>query len=361
LDYDSEDLFATTRMSFGDHIEVLRSHLWRALAGFVGCLFLVFIVDTIGYLTDTPIGIGRPATLFVQVPVEQELQKFYDRRAEQFARKMAADPDSLPGADEIKEVALGLEVRELASELAPLFGLPRPIPASGEDEKQYVTFHGRIPPVGWTIALSEAERRLGRRPSLKTFNLAEGMMVYFKVSLICGFLLGSPWVFWQLWLFVATGLYPHEKRKVHIYLPFSLGLFLSGVAVCQFLVMPKAVEALLWFNEWFSWEPELRLSDWLGFALMMPLVFGLSFQTPLVMLFAERLRLLSVEVYRRKRRLAWFVMAIFAAVITPSTDSISMLLLWVPMSLLYELGILLCRISRSENHRDAEAQMAHRE
>src|SRR5206468_4210814 len=161
-------------------------------------------------------------------------------------------------------------------------------------------------------------------------------------AMVCGIVLGSPWILWQIWSFVAVGLYPHEKRPIYVYLPFSLGLFLSGVLVCQFLVLPKAIEALLWFNEWLDWEPELRLNDWLGFAVWMPVVFGVSFQTPLVMLLLERLGLLSVAGFRRKRRLAWFLMAIFAAVITPSTDYISMLYLWLPMGCLYELGIWLC-------------------
>src|SRR5205085_10721467 len=90
--HDSEDLFVSTRMSFGDHIEELRIHLWRAVFGFVGCLMLVFVADAVGYLTDTAIGIGRPVLLFVQVPVECELQKFYDRRAEEFARKLETGP-----------------------------------------------------------------------------------------------------------------------------------------------------------------------------------------------------------------------------------------------------------------------------
>ena len=167
-------------------------------------------------------------------------------------------------------------------------------------------------------------------------------MVYFQVSVVTGFVLASPWIFFQIWSFIAAGLYPHEKRYVNVFLPVSIGLFLLGVFVCQFLVMPKAVEALLWFNEWLELEPDLRLNEWLGFAIMMPVVFGLSFQTPLVMLFLERIGILTVEHFRGTRRIAWFVLAIFSAIITPSVDALSMLFLWAPMCLLYELGILLC-------------------
>jgi len=157
--------------------------------------------------------------------------------------------------------------------------------------------------------------------------------------------LGSPWIFWQVWLFVAAGLYPHEKRLIHVYLPISLGLFIIGVLVCQFLVMPKAIEALLWFNEWLGFEPDLRFNEWLGFAIMMPLVFGISFQLPLVMMFLERIGLVSIQAYFSKWKIAFFLIHVFAAVITPSVDVISMELLALPMFGLYGLGILLCKLN----------------
>src|SRR5262249_57292693 len=102
----------------------------------------------------------------------------------------------------------------------------------------------------------------------------------------------------------------HEKKYVHKYLPISLGLFLAGVLLCQFMVIPKAIEALLWFNEWLGLEPDLRLNEWLSFALLLPLVFGLSFQTTMVMLFLAKLGILDADSFRKKRRIAWFVMAI---------------------------------------------------
>src|SRR5262249_39623466 len=140
-------------------------------------------------------------------------------------------------------------------------------------------------PLDITMKLQKAQQIVGRRPALSTMNVMEGFMVYIKVCAFTGLVISSPWVFWQIWAFVAAGLYPHEKKYVHRYLPISLGLFLAGVVVCEFMVIPKAIEALLWFNEWLGLEPDLRLNEWLSFALLLPLVFGLSFQTPMVMLF----------------------------------------------------------------------------
>ncbi len=101
------------------------------------------------------------------------------------------------------------------------------------------------------------------------------------------------------------------------YLPISLGLFLGGVIICEWAVIPRAIEALLWFNEWMGFKPDMRLSEWLGFAIFMPGIFGISVQTPLVMMFLAKLGIVDAAAFQGKRRYFWFLMAIFAAVITP--------------------------------------------
>ena len=166
-----------------------------------------------------------------------------------------------------------------------------------------------------------------------------------KVSVYCGIVLASPWIFYQMWMFVAAGLYPHEKKYVHVYLPFSLFLFLCGVALCEFLVLPIGLHYLLGFNEWMGIQPELRLSDWLSFAIMMPLIFGAAFQTPLIMFFMERLGIVDVSFYQRHRRIAIFVLALAAALLAVSPDPLSMMAMAIPLWALYELGILLCKLS----------------
>ena len=76
--------------------------------------------------------------------------------------------------------------------------------------------------------------------------------------------IASPWVFYQMWAFVAAGLYPHEKRYVYTLLPASVALFLAGVVLCQLVVLPSAVRALLTFNDWAGYDPDLRLPAELG-------------------------------------------------------------------------------------------------
>jgi sec-independent protein translocase protein TatC len=330
---DPDDFFAETRMSFGEHLEDLRGHLWRAVKGFIVALVLSF------FFAKTVLG-------WISAPVEAQLAEFYDNRVKRVTKELESDP-ALQELNRPRPIEILYPREELEKVFVNAKVAPQVIvrPDKENPQAEYVRLTAMIPPVNLAILQSKAQQIVGRRPTLSTLNVQEAFVVFFKVAIMTGLVLSSPWVFYQIWSFVAAGLYPHERRYVNVFLPFSLGLFLVGVLVCQFLVMPKAIEALLWFNEWLDLEPDLRLNEWLGFAIWMPIIFGLSFQTPLVMLFLERVGIVTVDTFRGKRRITWFLMAVFAAIITPSTDAFSMLFLWVPMCLLYELGIWLCRLS----------------
>lgn len=357
---DPDDLFSETRMSFGEHIEDLRVHLIRAGVGFL----IGMVVSLILF--------GKPVLGWISAPVQRELFKFQDRKAAEGRKELEEalrEASKLPPirftqAIDIRPLipALRRELKLPAEKqidlLAPaLHGIEDLLRDQGllEDEPAYLV---EVPvQIGNLEAYVRALQRLKpyySPPTLNTFSIMEGFLVYFKIGLLTGLVVSSPWVFWQIWMFIAAGLYPHEKRLVHVYLPFSLALFLGGILICQIFVIPKAIEALLWFNEWLGFEPELRLSEWIGFAIMMPLVFGISFQTPLVMMFLNKVGIFDVEVFRSHRRIAWFVMAVFAAVITPTVDAISMLFLWVPMVGLYELGIALCVWQQTQSPHEME-------
>lgn len=335
--HNEDDYFAETRMTFGEHLEDLRTHLIRALVGFAFCMVIGFALDAFGSLTGLPVGVGRPTLEFIAKPVELALQGFYDRRVAKVQGELATgENETLQSDNAPQDMLLDVNVARLRDAL----GL-KPEPASPD----FVELPVRIRPVELAVKINAAHKYIGKRPALTTLSVQEAVLVYFKVSLVCGVVLSSPWVFWQIWSFIAAGLYQEEKRYVHVYLPFSLGLFLGGILICQFVVMPQAVKALLWFNEWLGLEPDLRLNEWLGFAILMPLVFGMSFQTPLIMLFLERIGIFDIDTYRQNRKLAWFLMAAFAALVTPTVDITGMLFMWVPMGLLYELGIYLIKMS----------------
>jgi sec-independent protein translocase protein TatC len=102
------------------------------------------------------------------------------------------------------------------------------------------------------------------------------------------------------------------------------------------------LDFLFLFNEWMEVDPDVRISEWFGFALFLPLGFGIAFQLPLVMLFMERIGLMTVSTYLSKWRLSVFVICIASALLTPA-DPYSMLLMAVPLVFLYFGGILLCK------------------
>jgi hypothetical protein len=106
----SEDMFASTRMSFGDHLEELRWRLWRALLGFGLFTGLVFLLDGVGYYTGASIGIGKPVMDAISAPVEKKLVEFYDRRAEQIARKIQAGEFPAGMMEEAQDVPIELDL-----------------------------------------------------------------------------------------------------------------------------------------------------------------------------------------------------------------------------------------------------------
>ncbi|MFO0966796.1 MAG: twin-arginine translocase subunit TatC [Gemmataceae bacterium] len=359
---DPEDMFADSRMSFGEHIEDLRTHLLRALWG-----FLIFFVASFF--------IAPYVLRYIGQPVEDVLMEYYRNEYKEKREEMTARAEAT-GVREVMPVNLMFRKRDLQDALgvAPsekerkvledfLPGIREQFRRMGlEDwvepkssDPELVSFPVFVDKLKMSFDLQDSLLTINP-PLLKTLSVQEAFVTYIWIAILTGLVLSSPWVFYQIWKFIAAGLYPHEKRYVHVYLPLSLTLFLAGVFICEFFVIPKAIEALLWFNKLIGMQPDMRLSEWLGFAIFMPLVFGVSFQTPIVMLFLERIGLVSVETYREKRKFAIFFLAVFAAVITPSTDIFSMEMLHIPMCLLYELGIIMCAWSPREKTFDGETE-----
>ncbi|HVL14217.1 MAG TPA: twin-arginine translocase subunit TatC, partial [Gemmata sp.] len=183
-------------------------------------------------------------------------------------------------------------------------------------------------------------------------------VVYFKVSILCSIVLASPFILFQFWAFVGAGLYPHERRYVYLLFGPSLFLFLAGIVLCQFVVLPGAVKALLAFNEWLGFDPDIRLREWLSLAIILPLVFGASFQTPLVMIFLNRIGMFTAADYLARWRAALMVLAVFAALITPTPDIVTMMYLFTPMFGLYMLGIVICHFFPGVIEEDEESETA---
>lgn len=180
-----------------------------------------------------------------------------------------------------------------------------------------------------------------QRTHPQSLGVQEGFMIWLKASFLTGFVIASPWVFYQLWMFVAAGLYRHEKRYVHIFLPFSLGLFLAGIYLAIGHVFQPVLDFLFSNNAALGIDPDPRIGEWLSFFLMLPLGFGVAFQLPLIMLFLERIGIFTVQSYLAKWKIAVMSIVVLACILTPA-DPISFMFLGIPLLLLYFGGIAFC-------------------
>jgi sec-independent protein translocase protein TatC len=320
---DPEDMFHHTRMSLGDHIEELRRHMIKALLGFGVAMVIGFFIS-------------KPVLEFINAPVEKALLEMYEERRNEKKKEYLEKLHRMAPEEKARPVTLIIADTEAARQLG----------AKDLDPAQpgWVGLPSQLS-METILDLAPPEELTSHPPTLTSLQAQEVFMVYMKVSVYCGIVLSSPWIFYQMWMFVAAGLYPHEKKYVHVWLPFSLVLFLCGVALCEFVVLPVGLNYLLGFNKWMGIQPELRLSEWLSFAIMMPLIFGAAFQTPLIMFFLERVGIVDVAFYQKHRRVAIFVLALAAALLAVSPDPLSMMAMAIPLWALYELGILLCKLN----------------
>jgi sec-independent protein translocase protein TatC len=306
-------------MSLGDHIEELRRRLILALLGLLAGVVVALI---------PPLDLGRQVVRRMQEPAHRILGAF---NAERRHERAAAAADSYsPVATRIRAEAFARAVRRVFPEL--------PAPSADALRDGYVEWSQELDD---TDLLTAVDAIAERDDSLVALGPMEPAIIFFRACLATGLVLASPWVFYQAWAFVAAGLYRHERAVVYRFLPYSLGLFLGGVFLCFFAVLPLTLRFLLEFNAWLGIRSMLRLSEWMGFATTLPLAFGFCFQTPLVMLLLSRIGIFTAADYRAKRRPAVVIIVIVAALMTPGPDVSSMLLLSLPMILLYEAGILL--------------------
>lgn len=172
--------------------------------------------------------------------------------------------------------------------------------------------------------------------------LPEAFFVYMQVALVAGAFLASPYLFYQIWSFIAPGLYDDEKRHIIPIAGASALFFVAGAAFCYFQVFPYAFEFFVGFATDII-EPMPKLDEYLGFTLKMLLAFGLIFEMPLFAFFLARLGLVTAQWMRKTRKYAILAIFIVAAILTPP-DVFSQLMMAAPMLVLYEISILVAAV-----------------
>lgn len=189
-------------------------------------------------------------------------------------------------------------------------------------------------------------------------SLPEGFFTYMKVGLVAGIFLVSPYIFYQVWTFVAPGLYD-EERKWILPIGFCSGLFfLCGAAFGYYVVFPWAFDFFMTYADEFI-TPMPALNDYLSLSLTLLFAFGIIFELPLFIFFLARLGIVNSTQLRKVRRWAVLSSFVISAVVTPTPDAVGQCMMAGPLIILYEVGIWVAylfgkeRVARREAARDA--------
>ncbi|MFL5489609.1 MAG: twin-arginine translocase subunit TatC [Gemmatimonadaceae bacterium] len=188
--------------------------------------------------------------------------------------------------------------------------------------------------------------------------------ILLNASLVLGIILASPIVVGQIWGFLAPALYAHEKRVVVPVLVSMVVLFLGGVALSYFIVLPLTLRFLMSIEST-ALTPMISATEYFDFAISMCLAFGVVFEVPIAILALTALGLVTPQFLSRYRRHSVIVCLVAAAFITPGADPYSLFALAVPLYLLYELSVFVAQFAyRKRNkraaEREAESAAAHR-
>lgn len=189
--------------------------------------------------------------------------------------------------------------------------------------------------------------RVGGSPQLYFHAPHEAFLIHIKVALFCGLLISSPVLIFQAWQFTAPGLYEKEKNVFRMVVPTSILLFLAGVGFAYYLVAPWGLGFMLQFRSEHL-APLLQAGPYFSFFVTLILSFGILFDFPVVLISLVKLGIIQAQTLSRLRRPVIVGIFILAAILTPSPDPVSQLLLALPLFLLFETSLLISRFTEAK-------------
>jgi sec-independent protein translocase protein TatC len=173
--------------------------------------------------------------------------------------------------------------------------------------------------------------------------LTEPFMSHLKIGFIAGIMLMIPVLLRQVWLFIAPGLLPRERRYAGQFVFFATLFFAVGVLFCFFILLPIAVPFLISYKAEHL-TPIIKIGDYIDFTLKFMLATGAVFELPLIMILLGRMGIINVDSLTRFRKYAFLIAFVIGGLVTPTPDAFNMTIMSIPIYLLYELGILGVRI-----------------
>lgn len=175
------------------------------------------------------------------------------------------------------------------------------------------------------------------------FNVSDAIMIYIKFAFIIALVFTLPFILFQIWRFVAPGLNEKEKKSTIWFIPIGFLLFLIGVSFAYFVIFPMIIKFLLGITALLDVNEMFGMSQYFTFMFNLIIPFGLLFELPIVIVFLTKIGIISPKILIRFRKIAYLILVILGASITPP-DLISELLVIIPLIVLYEISIWLSKI-----------------
>jgi len=345
-----------TRLTFGEHLEELRSRLIKALlAVVVAFLFSIFFLGK--YVVEFA---GAPLVHALEVRREaaQEREAALDFKGFQkelramnlldegaYDELLERSAQARKGRISLDEFAARLQqdgtVSQKAKDAVSLaIARLSARRLSAEELLEEIETNESV-----SVRVLELLRKLVQTSTPPPFQITsptEGFITYMKVCLVAAVFISSPFIIYQIWKFVASGLYPHERRYVKAFGPASAALFIAGSCFFYFLVSRYGLVFLFKIGPSDMIDPRMKINEYITFFLAMSLVMGGMFQLPLVIVFLAKAGIVEPDEVARQRRVAYLISFILAAFLTPP-DVVTQLFLAFPMIILFEAGLYVAR------------------
>lgn len=367
---DPDDPFEDTSMSLGEHLEELRAHMIRAL------LYL-FVIMSVCLCFQKPIFNIATWPHRRTMRAIQEENRFRKANAHLSASELSILRQI---SEQQKELIKARDTVRLNHELIRRKGLKlgqddlqnvlnqqaQTLKQLNElqDQQQQTLAKSEISPQEFSDIESQHKNtqeqlkqlevqiqqcdslidRHAKRSSIKVrlqqLGYPEAFMGYLKVAFILALFLSGPLMGWEMWKFVASGLYEHEKRWVNVVGPLSFLTFIAGAMFGYFVLIPYGLHFLASYGGEDVIEGSITLNEYLSLFITLTLVVGVFFQLPLVMSFTTLIHFTHSTMFREGRRYFYLGSVIVSAFLTPP-DPVTQILMWLPLMALYELGIWL--------------------